>query len=270
MPDATHEPSPLIPLPDDLRQRLTRLPLLLFLDVDGTLAPIAPRPEEAVVPPETKRVVAALAALRDTQVALVSGRSAAEARRMVSASHVWAAGNHGSEAIGPDGEEVVDEGVRPYEAALALVSQRLSALLKPVAGVLVEDKRWSLSVHYRLADPAVIPNVQATVVHLAAEHGLTVHEGKMVHEVRAPARVDKGTAVLALARRLADEQTMLAFIGDDRTDEDAFRALTASDPDSLTVRVTHGSSVPTSARYFLEDTSDVLSFLEQVLALRRG
>src|SRR5690606_22949328 len=267
-PDDMPGTAALTVLPESLRERLARAPLMLFLDVDGTLAPISARPEEAAVPAETKRVVAALAVMAGTQVVLVSGRSAAEARRMVSATHVWAVGNHGSEAIGPNGEEVVDERVQPYEASLARVARRLEALLKAVPGVIVEDKRWSLSVHYRLADPAVVPQVQATVAHVAAEHGLRLHDGKMVYEVRTPVEVDKGTAVLALARQLAGDDTLLAFIGGDGTDEDAFRALRASDPGALTVRVTHGQDVPTEAQYTLNDTGDVLDFLREVMRLR--
>lgn len=261
-------PAPLLPLGAELREVLARAPLLLFLDVDGTLAPIASRPEEAVVPAETKRAVTAVAALDDTRVALVSGRSASDARRMVAATHVWAVGNHGSEAVGPDGEEIVDDRVAPYEAVLAQAARRLEALLRPVPGVIVEDKRWSLSVHYRLADPAIVPGVQATVTRVAVELGLTVHEGKKVFEVRAPVSVDKGTAIISLVERLGDDGATIAFVGDDRTDEDAFRAMRERYPDGVTVRVVHGQDVPTLARYTLEDTNEVRAFLEELVRLR--
>ena len=84
-----------------MAQRLAGSPLLLLLDVDGTLAPIAERPEYAVVPPATQRVLVELVALPDTHVAIVSGRSARDARRLVNVKDVWVLGNHGIEVARP-------------------------------------------------------------------------------------------------------------------------------------------------------------------------
>src|SRR5918997_1361565 len=95
-------------------ERLSGSPLIVMLDVDGTLAPITSRPEEAAVPPETKRVIAALASRPGVHVALVSGRAAAVARRMVGVSNAWVIGNHGYETVGPDGETVIDPRVATY------------------------------------------------------------------------------------------------------------------------------------------------------------
>lgn len=270
-PDERRPTGALLPLGAPARARLTRTPLLLFLDVDGTLAPIAPRPEDATVPPETRRVVAAVSALDGVHVALVSGRSAADARRMVSVSNVWAVGNHGAEAIGPDGEEIVDPEAAPFEGAMARTARTLESLLRPVQGVIVEDKRWTLSVHYRLADPAIVPRVKATVDRVAGEAGLVVHDGKMIFEVRPPVRVNKGTAVLSLARRLGDGSGTVAFVGDDRTDEDAFRALRHAYADaSLTVRVAPTAESPTIAEFAVADTGEVRRFLEELVGLRSG
>lgn len=269
--EARVAPVPLLPLARAVRERLTRTPLLLFLDVDGTLAPIAPRPEDAGVPPETRRAVAAVAAQDGVHVALVSGRSATDARRMVAVSHVWAVGNHGCEAIGPDGEQIVDPEAAPYEGAMARAARALEALLQPVQGVIVEDKRWTLSVHVRLADPAIVPRVKATVDRVAAEGGLVVRDGKMVFEVRPPVRVNKGTAVLALARRLASAAGTVAFVGDDQTDEDAFRALRqVYGATSVTVRVAPSEAMPTVAEFSLADPSEVRRFLEDLVTLRSG
>src|SRR5687768_15718622 len=92
---------PLLPLAPDTRARLAGTPLVVMLDVDGTLAPIAPVFDQAAVPPETQRAVAALLERAGVHVALVSGRGAAVARRMVGVSNVWVAGNHGFEIQGP-------------------------------------------------------------------------------------------------------------------------------------------------------------------------
>lgn len=253
------------PLDAELLERLTGEPCVVMLDVDGTLAPIAGRPEEAAVPPETQRAVAALAARPSVHVALVSGRAASDARRMVGVSNVWVVGNHGAESVAPDGEETVDPRVAPFRGAMARARDTLSALLEPVAGALVEDKHWTLSVHYRQVDPALVPRVHEAVERVAAEEGLRVHDGKMVYEVRPPVEVDKGSAVLALARRLGALRgdASLLFIGDDRTDEDAFRTLRAHAPRAVTIRVA-GQAEDTAAEYLMATPDVVRCFLEEL------
>ena len=262
-------PRPILPLAAELRPRLAGTPCVVMLDVDGTLAPIAARPDEAEVPPETRRVVAALACRDGVHVALVSGRGAADARRMVSVSNVWVIGNHGAEVIAPDGEQAVDPQVEQYQGAMARARAKLTAMLKPVVGVLVEDKRWSLSIHYRQADPHVLPRLQAIVEGVARDLGLRVHGGKMVFEIRPPVLVDKGTAVFALAQRLQGlaEGASLLFAGDDRTDEDAFRVLRTRAPQAVTVRVSEDPAAHTIAEYLVPDPAAVRSLLEELLAL---
>src|SRR4051812_3723851 len=96
-------PAPALPLTPDLVRRLSGDPMLLLLDIDGTLAPIAPRPEFAEVPPETRRIVEGLVALPHTHVAIVTGRGAADGASLVNVGGTWTIGNHGLE-IGPPGE----------------------------------------------------------------------------------------------------------------------------------------------------------------------
>jgi trehalose-phosphatase len=259
-----------------------------MLDVDGTLAPIAPRPEEAIVPDETRRVVAALAALPNVRVVLVSGRAAADARRMVGVAKVWVIGNHGFEAVSPDGGELEQPELGPWRSAIARAARRIAPLVAPVPGVLLEDKGWTLSVHYRLADPLVVPRLIESVERAAEPLGLRVMRGKMVVEVRPDVRVDKGTAVLRLAAELGalpgresgvteddgDSAAATAggstlFVGDDRTDEDAFRALRSRSPRVVTVRVTHGEDIATAAEFSVEDPAAVRSFLEWLLQRSR-
>jgi trehalose 6-phosphate phosphatase len=263
--------APLLPITDAVRERLGGTPLLVMLDVDGTLAPIASRPEQAEVPDETSQCVAALAAGPDVVVALVSGRTAADARRMVRVANVWVIGNHGYEIVSPDGESLVDPQVEPYRQTIAQAERRLQPRLNQVPGLILEDKRWTLSIHYRLADAAVVPRVRSLVEETAQALGLRVTEGKMVLEVRPPARVDKGTAVLTLAARLqaVSEEASLVFIGDDRTDEDAFRALRLRQRRAITVRVAPDEQAGTAAEFAAADPQEVLRFLEW-LRTQRG
>lgn len=278
----------LLPVIDRVAARLAGRPLAVLLDVDGTLAPIAPRPEEAAVPAETRKVVAALAALPDVRVALVSGRAAADARRMVGVANVWVIGNHGFEVVSPDGGELPQPELEPWRSAVARAARRIAPLVAPVPGVLLEDKGWTLSVHYRLADPKVVPRLVESVERVAEPLGLRVMRGKMVVEVRPDVRVDKGTAVLRLANQLGalarreddvsgddrdaaagDGNGSAVFVGDDRTDEDAFRALRSRSARVVTVRVTHGEEMATAAEFSLEDPAAVRSFLEWLLERAR-
>ena len=256
--------APLLPVSAELHERLAGTPLLVMLDVDGTLAPIAQRPEEAEVPAETSQCVASLAAGDQVIVALVSGRAAADARRMVRVANTWVIGNHGYEIVSPDGDAHVDPQVEPFRNLIAQAERRLAPRLEQVPGVIIEDKRWTLSIHYRLADEAVVPRVRALVEETAEGLGLRVTEGKKVLEMRPPARVDKGTAVLTLASRLhgLHDDASLLFIGDDRTDEDAFRALRMRQRRAVTVRVAPDERTGTAAEFSVADPPEVLRFLE--------
>ena len=248
-----------------LEERLGGTPLVLMLDVDGTLAPIAEHPSLAVVPPETRRVVAALASRETVHVALVSGRAAVDARRMVAVARVWTVGNHGAEVIDPDGVTTVDPAIEPYAPSMARVARALEPLLASLSRVVLEDKRWTLSVHYRMADPAIVPRLRLVVEEVVKRHGLRITEGKCVLEIRPPVRLDKGVAVVHLADRLGalDPAASLLFAGDDATDEDAFRLLRERAPGAVTIRI--GSPDPaTAAEYALAGPRDLQSLLERL------
>src|SRR5215218_7325589 len=105
-------------LDEALARRLAGAPALILLDVDGTLAPLAPRPEDARVPAGTLAMVAALVDAPATHVALVSGRAAHDALGMVPVPGLWAVGNHGFETVAPDGTVTADAGVEPWLSPL--------------------------------------------------------------------------------------------------------------------------------------------------------
>jgi len=253
---------------DDIPEsRLTGRPLVIMLDVDGTLAPIATHPSLAEVPAETRRVVASLAARPGVAVALVSGRAAHDARRMVAVENVWTIGNHGAELMHPTGEVTVDAAVAASAQPMARAARALEPLLAPLRDVVLENKGLTLSIHYRMADEGIVPRLRAVVDHVAASNGLRVTEGKMVLEIRPPARVDKGTAIYRLARdlgALADDSA-LVFAGDDATDEDAFRLLRSRVPRAVTVHV--GDSVQTAAEFTVPTPNDLRELLRRIASL---
>ena len=178
----------------------------ILLDVDGVLAPIRPRPEQAQVLPAAKGEVERLTR-RYALVACISGRTGADARRMVGVENVVYVGSHGLE-------------LEPEAAAWA---DRIREFAHSVDWP-VEDKGLTVSFHYREAknEEEALEYLQE-VADRAREAGLVPRFGRKVLELRPPVEADKGTAV----RRLLDERGLgrALYAGDDTTDVDAFRAL---------------------------------------------
>jgi trehalose-6-phosphatase len=189
----------------------------LLFDVDGTLAPIAPLPELASVPPETKIELTRLAT-KYLLVACISGRSGAEAEALVGVEGIRYVGNHGLELD---------------ERAAELMGQ--VADFRDSVGLPVEDKGLSLSYHYRTAEDeeAAQAELEQVAEHARAE-GLDPRWGRKVLEIRPAVAADKGTAVTAL---LADTPARRGlYAGDDTTDLDAFEGLARAGLDH-TVRI---------------------------------
>ncbi len=254
--------------------RLAGTPLVVLLDVDGTLAPIAPRPSDAVVPAPTRMALAALADAPGVIVGVVSGRSAEDARRLVAVDRAWVVGNHGAEVIAPDGEIAVERDVARFEEAVGEATDALAAALVGRRGVIIENKRWTVTVHYRGAEADRVPQAELheMVARVAATYGLVVSEGKKVMELRPPVPVDKGTAVLALAERVGGvgSDASVLFAGDDVTDEDAFRTLRARLPRAVTVHVDGGGegTHETAAEFVVSNPMEMGSLLAWLAAAR--
>jgi trehalose 6-phosphate phosphatase len=198
----------------------------IFLDVDGTLAPIVGRAEDAKVPKETSRALGALAR-RYGCVACISGRAATEARRLVGVGAITYAGSHGAELLEPGDSKAT---VLPAFAEWAprvreFVSARDERDLR-LLRVRIEDKGPIAGLHWR-----GVPDEEAARARLegvaqeAEAEGLWTHWGRKVLEIRPPVEVNKGQAVTELVRRHDLRAAM--FAGDDATDLDAFDALDA-------------------------------------------
>jgi trehalose 6-phosphate phosphatase len=178
----------------------------LLFDVDGTLAPIAPRPELARVPDETRGELERLAGSY-LLVACISGRAGEEAARLVGVDGIRYVGNHGLELNARAGE----------------LSARIAAFRDSVA-LPVEDKGLSLSYHYRgTEDENAARTELEAIAERARAEGLDPRWGRKVLEIRPPVAGDKGTAVRALLASVAARLGLYA--GDDTTDLDAFDGL---------------------------------------------
>jgi trehalose-phosphatase len=238
---------------------LRRRQPVVFLDYDGTLAPIASRPEAAAMDPATRAAVARLA--RRCPVAVVSGRDAPDVRNRVGLEALWYAGSHGFELVGPDGARHSHARAIAALPALDAAEVALRAALQGVEGALVERKRFSLAAHFRLAAPGDVPRVEQAV-EAARAPGLRTRRGKMVVELQPDADWDKGQAVLWLLGALGMDHpaALPIYVGDDLTDEDAFRAVAGR---GLGVAVLDEPR-PTAAAYGLRNPDEVRRFLVEL------
>jgi len=206
--------------------------VLLLVDFDGTLSPIAPTPDEATLPDETRRELARIASASMCSCAVVSGRTLESVRAKVGLPGIVYVGNHGLEIARPN--EAPKRAIpAPEYPFLTAIKGELEERLAPFAGVIVEDKGYGLAVHYRMVAASERRLVRDAVERVAQERAsggaMAVSTGAMVVELRPSHARDKGTVVSELiseeaAARGADK-TFALYLGDDATDEDAFRAI---------------------------------------------
>lgn len=208
---------------DELTRWLKAGRIGVISDMDGTLSPIVPHPDDAR-PTEANRQ--ALGQLHEhlALVAVVSGRAVADVRAKMALPHLVYAGNHGLERWVADdagGRVEASPAVAPYLDALQTIKAQITA--DAPGGVWVEDKRVTLSIHYRAhANPAQFRESYLDhMQNLTQAHGLKLFEGRMIFEVRPPLAIDKGTVFAQLIEDYALDGA--CFIGDDVTDADAFR-----------------------------------------------
>ncbi len=245
-------------------------PLGLFSDVDGTLSPIAPTPQEAVIPPPVRDALSFLAG--KVVVVLLSGRRVEALRRWVGLDGLIYVGNHGLERW-EKGRLFTAPEARPYRRLVRHAYRELSRLQIP--GLVVEDKEYGLALHYRLSprpEAARLAILEAIATTSSCSQFL-VMEGKMVVELRPAVALDKGTAALTIARRHRLRGALA--LGDDMTDVAMFRRLReAKDLSAICVAVA-GPETPglltSLAHYTVEGPEGVAALLQElVTAFARG
>ena len=259
-------PPNLLELRKQVASLLSRSRLGLVVDFDGTIAEIAPTPDQAVVPAAVidilERLCQALAL-----VAVVSGRAARDLEAKVGLEGVTYVGNHGAEYLTQDGL-VLAEGADGYADRIGRVFSRLREVADG-PGLLWQDKGLSASLHYRLApDPDhARRTLTAALESTDGARELEIFWGKLVLELRSPLGLHKGFAVRKLAGDFALDGVI--FLGDDTTDVDAMHAVRelaeGSGLEALGVAVLHEDSpgeLLTAADYSLNGVVEVGVFLE--------
>ncbi len=256
---------------DNIKKELETRYSYLFLDCDGTLAPIVDTPEQASVPQNMKEVLAALSRITQLKIAIISGRSLNNVKSMVGLDKIIYVGNHGLEI---EGDNIASgwEPTSSYKNSLAEIKVLLESELAVASGAFVEDKGLSLSIHYRMSniDEEMVKAIFRRVIEPYKTSGkIVIMYGKKVIEVRPATGWDKGKIVkwlLTRERLLAQNENIVAvYVGDDQTDEDAFMALGDS---GISVMV--GNVPISSAKYYVDDTNQVYQLLTMILQLRSG
>jgi trehalose 6-phosphate synthase/phosphatase len=268
--DPPERPSRPVPS-DELGAALERFirgrEVALFLDFDGTLAPLVDHPGEATMPPETLAALNACAERGDTSVTVVSGRAVDDLRKRLEGARVAVAGNHGLQIEAPGVGVFEHPDVPHFQRRTALLARSLREIAAP--GAWVEEKGVTLTVHLRSVAADARERIAREARERIREAGLQPRDAALAIEARPPVGWDKGTAVLHVLRARYGpawpRHVAAICVGDDETDEDAFRALADL---GMTFRVGPASGSSRACRQ-LADLSDVVALLG-FLATRRA
>lgn len=222
---------------------------LIALDFDGTLAPIVSRPDQARMSAATQALLTRV--VRRYPVVILSGRARSDALHLLGGVPVL-------EVIGSHGVEISSRGGTRFLARVAQWRERLVERLRELRGVAIEDKRYSLAVHYRHADDPAAAREQVERASAGLE-GARLVGGKAVLNLVPSEAPHKGTALLAACERLGCARAL--FVGDDDTDEDVF----ALGDDARVFAIRVGESPTSAAPWFLRDQSEIDRLLEILL-----
>ena len=231
--------------------------VFLFLDFDGTLAPIRRRPEQVRLAPDLRRFLDSISSI-GTTVAIISGRGLSDVRRRAGVRGIWYAGAHGYFLQSPRGKRIS----LLTAAQLAQINGVLRSLrteLRRLPGIQVEPKEATVAVHYRRASRSSQGHALRILTQVVNRSpNLKIMHGKKVWEILPSARVDKWTAASAILRKekWSFSRDLLFYFGDDTTDEAIFRRMKG-------ISVAVGRRSGTAARYFVRSPVEVKKFLRR-------
>ncbi len=241
-----------------LAEKLYADTVMVLLDYDGTLTPIVERPELAQISESTRDAVRQLA--RKIKVAVVSGRDLQDVKRLLEINNIYYSGSHGFEILGPDDSRMELQEARNRIGSIETAESECKAMLNGIEGVIIERKKFALAVHYRLVKENEINKVKEIVLDVARGLGdLKITYGKKVLEFRPELQWDKGKAVEWIVEQVFHSRSGAypLFLGDDITDEDAFREV--KEWGTGIIVGNHGH--PSFADFSLKNTDEVREFL---------
>ncbi|CAI9763891.1 unnamed protein product [Fraxinus pennsylvanica] len=253
--------------------------IVVFLDYDGTLSPIVEDPDRAFMTNEMREAVRDVAKFFPT--AIVSGRSRAKVHNFVKLSELYYAGSHGMDIMGPTegpknqrkgNQSVFCQPAREFLPMIDEVNKILLEKIKFVPGAKVENNKFCLSVHYRCVDEKIWGSLGEQVKEVIKDYPkLRLSQGRKVLEIRPAIKWDKGNALEFLLESLGydkSDNVLPIYIGDDRTDEDAFNVLRKRGQ-GLGILVSKAPK-ETNASYSLQEPSEVMYFLKRLVEWKKS
>ena len=247
-------------------EQIANKTIVLFFDYDGTLTPIVKKPEDAILSGEMKDVLKQCA--EGFTVAVVSGRDMDNVKSLVDIDGIIYAGSHGFRISGPDGLYLEHENSLEMTPKFDHIENELNIALINSKGVQIERKRYAIAIHYRNAPEEDLPAITQKVESIIAlHHGFKKGEGKKVLEIKPDIDWHKGKAIIWILEKLgfADNPDIIPiYIGDDVTDEDAFRSIKNS---GIGILVGFHDQ-PTAAAFHLKSVYQVKLFLENLLKIK--
>ena len=249
---------------DEILERLHEKTSAIFLDYDGTLTPIVEDPKDAVLPDKIRKVIKRLA--EHYSVAIISGRDLDDVQNMVGISDIAYAGSHGFDIVGPGGKYRNQKMGERFLPALKLAEEKLHEAVRDIRGAKIEHKRFAIAVHYRQVKGTDIDMLKQRFDDILSHYSeLRKSTGKKVIEIRPDIDWNKGRALLYLLEALYTDSGRVVplYIGDDTTDEDAFRAISDR---GVTIAV-GDEKRQTAAHYMLRDPDEVAKFLRELVML---
>ena len=246
----------------DLENRSrTSKKIVFFFDYDGTLTPIRKKPHLATLSKDTRLILNKLSKKKNSEVFIISGRSLKDVKSLVGLKNISYIGNHGIEFEAPRFKYVHPK-ARVLKPSIQKSFKILKSALKKYKGVFVENKTYTLSLHYRLANPKDFPQIKNTfegaVKPLKKTKKIKITEGKKVFEVRPNIKWDKGKSVKWVLKKIKTKKNLPICIGDDITDEDAFKVIGKK---GLTILVSKKKR-KTKAQYRLDSPNEVKKILK--------
>lgn len=246
---------------DEIIEKKGERSILFFFDFDGTLAPIGPDPDKVELHHNTKAQLKKLS--DDFPVAIVSGRDRADIESKIGIDNLYYAGSHGFDISGPNNTSHLHPEADRLMPLIEEIGAEFKEKMLHHEEVWVELKKFAVAIHYRMADEETVKQVHEEIRDtMDNKEDLIWEEGKGIVEIKPAVDWHKGKAVLWLMDHLQmdTKQALPLYLGDDTTDEDAFRALKGKGSSILV----DGDSQQTHADYLLENQRDVSDFIQKL------
>ena len=243
--------------------------IILFLDYDGTLIPFKNNPNEVHTPNNVLQLIQKLSEKSSIKIVVITGRSLNDIKHLISINRISFAAVHGIHIQFFDGKEKILKNIDEIKIKLNQIKEALEKTLKNIDGVIIEDKQYSIAFHYRMVKEEnlndSIQKFKQTITKYFDDN-IEIMKGDKVFEVR-PKGWNKGNAVeFFLHKTNLRKDSLPIYIGDDTTDEDAFKYLKNK---GLTVFVKNNSALKTNAHYWVNNPSEVYDILCEISEIKK-